>query len=971
MNAISKSSYPKKRIIALLVICIIGCFSAAIFVFEVSANGQEYIPTVEAVQEYRSVYRLPKATVKVGEELIEAQTILVKPNGEKTSAEAVTLDMAGVYGVQFWASGKQVAEQQNFTVYYPYVEFNGKGSTAEYASGDGLKIKTRAGVRATFNQIIDLSTVGANDALIKMYVTPSVPGNQDFSKFDIILTDIHDESNYLTIEIVNTNENGKTYSYVKAGASFQPLTGRENGNPERIHAHDMYGSPVKWTFYGNPADEKSNLLSIYYDAQSKRIYAQDGYFVIDLDDKKYFSDLWSGFTSGKVKMTLVAGGGTVANYALTEVYGLDLKETVYIDNEKPVIDVKVPDTVPAAKTGLPYKIFEATAFDDYAKTLEVTKKVFVNYYSDSPYSVAIKDGAFIPGRSGSYTIVYSAADHFGNEAIRTIDVKAYGTIDEMVITLAGAQEGGKAGEWIEFAPATVSGGSGEIKVTVTIESEHEYDIAESSFKPRSAGSYTIVYTAEDYLGSIKTFKNTVEVEVNPDPVYEEDFYMPLRMISGAKYKLPEVLATDFNTGKSIESKIIVTDNNGERTLNGYEYIPEVNESGKTVIITYMAISSTGKAEKCFSVPVYAVGYGDSLDMSAYFVGENLTKKYTDVGLDISFNGDSTIAYANSVLADRLELNFGVNSSSSSASVTLNVIDKCDPSKSMYVRFVWKNGAVVADVNGENTAVTDFKFTSSGENITVAYDVLGNKIKIGTKFYELKTKTDFTDGHVFLEWQFEGTANTTFSIYRLNKQIFSSDTSDLADPQIALQGERGGKTSFGSIYRTSVAYYGDVLDPFVTCVMTVTDPDGKAVTDTDGRKLEKVSADIAYYFECGKYGVYSLSYSATDTSGNTLELGFAVKVWDGEPPVVTVEKSAVEATAGQKITLPSATAKDLVSGDREVFKCIKTPDGTIVNLKDGEYVFESAGTYYIYYYATDANGNLGKTIVKVSVKEAGK
>lgn len=971
MNAKTKSSYPKKGVIAALVICLIACFSAAIFRFSATAEGQEYIPAVEAVQEYRSVYRLPKATVEIDGKYIEAQTILVKPNGEKTSAEAVTLDTAGVYYVQFWYNGRQVTEQQKFTVYYPYVEFNGKGSTAEYSEGDGLKIKTRAGVRATFNRIIDLSAVGANDALIKMYVTPTVAGNQDFSKFDIILTDIHDESNYLTIEIVNTNENGKTHSYVKAGASFQPLTGRENGNPERIHAHDMYGAPVKWTFYGNPTDEKSNLLSIYYDAESKRVYAQDGYFVIDLDDKKYFSDLWSGFTSGKVKMTLVAGGGTVANYALTEVYGLDLKETFYIDNEKPVIDVKVPETVPAAKTGEPYKIFEATAFDDYAKTLEVTKKVYVNYYSDSPYSVAVKDGAFIPGRSGSYTIVYSAVDHFGNEAIKTVDVKAYGEIEGMVITLTEEQKSGKAGDRIEFAPVTVTGGSGEVKVSVSVESECEYDADEHSFKPRSAGSYTIVYTAEDYLGSKKVLKNVVEIAANPNPVYEDEFYMPLKMISGAKYRLPKALATDFNTGRFIESEITVTDDGGERTLDGYEYVPNVSTSGKTVKIVYRAVSPTGEVEKTFYVPVYAVGYGESLDTSAYFVGENLTKKYTDAGLDISFTDDTTIGYANAVLADRLELNFGINSSASSAAVTLLISDKCDPSKSTYVRFVWKNGAVVADINGENTAITDLKFTAASENFTVAYDTLGNKIKIGTKSYELKTKTEFTDGLVFLEWQFEGTAKTTFSVYRLNRQIFTAEASDLADPQIALQGERGGKTSFGSIYRTSVAYYGDVLDPYVTCTMTVTDPDGNVVTDTNGLKLERVSADIAYYFECGKYGVYTLSYSASDTSGNTLELGFAVKVWDSDPPTITVEKRSIEAVVGKKITLPTATATDAVSGEREVYRCVKAPDGTIVNVKENEYVFASAGTYYIYYYATDANGNLGKTIVEVTVKESGK
>lgn len=971
MNRRENNSCLKKWLITGLAICMTVCLSALIRNFPAAANAGGYIPVVEAVQEYRSLYRLPAATVEINGEIVEAQTVLIKPDGEKTSAQAVTLDTAGVYRVQFWANGKQVAEQQKFTVYYPYVEFNGKGSSAEYSAENGLLIKTRAGVRATFNQIIDLSNVGANDALLKMYVTPTVAGNQDFSKFDVILTDIYDSSNYLTIEIVNTSENGKTHSYVRAGAAFQPLTGRENGNPEKIHAHDMYGSPVKWTFYGNPSDEKSNLLSIYYDAESKRIYAQDGYFVIDLDDKKYFSDLWQGFTDGKVQMTLVAGSGTVANYALTEVYGLDLSKKIYIDDEKPNIDVEVPAVVPTAKTGLSYRLFDANVFDDYSKVLKVTKKVYVNYYSDSPYLVAIKNDAFIPERSGLYTIVYSAVDHFGNEAIKTVDVRAQGEIDEIEITLSGEQQSGKAGDRIEFAPVTVTGGSGEKTVTITVESDNEYEADDKSFVPRAAGRYTVVYAAQDYLGSTKTIKTVIEVAANPDPVYEEDFYVSLKMISGAKYILPEVYATDFNTGLKIKAEISAIDDGGERMLSGREYSPVINESGKRATIVYKATSPTGATEKSFSVPVYKVGYGGTLDSSKYFVGENLTKKYTDVGLDVSFTGNASIEYANAVLMDKLELNFGINSASSAGAFTLVMTDKCNPAKSAYVRFVQKNGVVVADVNGEQSVVTDFKFNASGENFAIAYDALGNKIKIGTKSYELKTKQTFTDGQVFLAWKFETSAPTTLSVYRLNKQIFASDASDLADPQIALQGERGGRMSLGETYSTCVAYYADVLDPFVTCVVTVTDPKGNAVYDTQGMKLDGVRADIPYAFKCDEYGVYNLSYSATDTSGNTLVLGFAVKVWDGDPPIVTVDKRSIETVAGKKITLPSATATDAVSGEREVYKCIRRPDGTICNVKDSEYVFETAGLYSIYYYATDENGNLGKAVVEVTVKESAK
>ena len=136
-------------------------FSVAIIVNSISS----YSINVPSEMVYGETYRLPKISVDINGETVEAQTVLCKPDGTKTEASSVTLNQAGLYTIDFMYNSKKVAESKSFMVRYPYYVFKSKTSSAEYVNGAGLKIKTQSGVRMDFNEVIDLSDSTSSNVL--------------------------------------------------------------------------------------------------------------------------------------------------------------------------------------------------------------------------------------------------------------------------------------------------------------------------------------------------------------------------------------------------------------------------------------------------------------------------------------------------------------------------------------------------------------------------------------------------------------------------------------------------------------------------------------------------------------------------------------------------------------------------------------------------------------------------------------
>jgi hypothetical protein len=121
--------------------------------------------------------------------------------------------------------------------------------------------------------------------------------------------------------------------------------------------------------------------------------------------------------------------------------------------------------------------------------------------------------------------------------------------------------------------------------------------------------------------------------------------------------------------------------------------------------------------------------------------------------------------------------------------------------------------------------------------------------------------------------------------------------------------------------------------------TYTDQGATATDAVDGTVSVSTSGSVGT-----AAGTYTITYSATDNSGNTATATRTVIVADTTAPVITLTGAAsITLEQGTPYTDPGASAADVV-------------DGSVVVVTTGS-VGAAVGTYTLTYTATDAAGNL--------------
>ena len=199
----------------------------------------------------------------------------------------------------------------------------------------------------------------------------------------------------------------------------------------------------------------------------------------------------------------------------------------------------------------------------------------------------------------------------------------------------------------------------------------------------------------------------------------------------------------------------------------------------------------------------------------------------------------------------------------------------------------------------------------------------------------------TDGLLLLRYLFEldGDALTTDVI---GGGAIRTDSSGLEAymsavmpqaPYITLNGSAAVDHEQATSYVDTGATATDVVDGSVTVIIT-----------------GSVDSDVA--------GVYSLSYSATDSEGNVSRvLTRTVTVADTIAPVITlVSDAAVEVELGSTYTDSGASAADTV-------------DGSVDVVTTGSVDTAAAGTYTLTYTATDTAGNAASQTRTVAVSSS--
>jgi surface protein len=642
-------------------------------------------------------------------------------------------------------------------------------------------------------------------------------------------------------------------------------------------------------------------------------------------------------------------GSYLVNYSATDSAGNRANATRIVN----VIDVTAPvitlngQRVLIQNEDTVYTEAGASAIDNLDATVEV-----------------VISGTLNPATPGTYTLTYTATDMAGNAGTTTRTI-TFSDITPPVIMLAGASN-----ITVSFnspytdAGATATDNSGEtINVNVA-----------GAVNTAIIGRYEITYTATDSATNISTTIRTVNVmDITPpvitlngdnpsmqdeDVAYTEagataqdDVDGEIEVvISGAidstapgSYALTYT-ATDAvgNTANQIRTVNIVDITAPVITLNGDSSVTQnedtvYTEAGAaaqdnldgtidvvisgtldsttpgTYVLTYTATDSTGNAASLIrtinmldiTAPVITIN-GDNP------FTQNEDTAYTEAGATAQDNLDGEIEVVisgavNHTTPGSYTLTYTATDAAGNTANLTRTVNVLDITAPMFA------------LNGDNpfTQNEDTAYNEPGHN---AMDNSGESVTV-TVSGEVDTTTP---GSYILTYTASDAAGNTTNLTRTVIVL------DITAPVITLNGNNPFTQNEDTAYTEAGASAQDNLDGKIEVVISGT------VDNTTP-------------------GSYMLTYSATDSAGNTSNLTRTVNVLDITPPVINLNGSnAITIIQGRGYSDP-VTANDDV-------------DGMIAVTIAGDLDTETIATYIQNYTATDAAGNQSTATRTITVRE---
>ena len=949
---------------------------------------------------------IPKTVSVAGSTYSIKDSIVYSPDGKQYQESEVMLRQMGLYSVEYTLvdGSKERKQTETFACASDLYSISGKG-TYEWKANEktpnthGLNVELGQGSSFVYNKIIDLNTISGDDNLVNLYVVPEVIGIPDFYSITITMTDIYDSTNKVMISGQNVSDgyyNGnfeyeyaKYTCYFKGGSTNQPMSGWQGNS---LHVSNTYGYSSTCSFCGLGASGKSmdtDRFTVSFDYQERRVL-KDGNYVIDLDNPNDFTEMWNGFTTGEVLLSIsLSGAGTIV---ITDIANDHLdSEMLFMDDQAPIITVDYEgyeNNIPGGMLGMPYTLFDATAKDSYAGEIDVVKKVYYDYNGEKE-EIALKDGAFTPLQGGTYTVEYTATDWCGNVGVETFDVvvNAAGRPITASIVSSSKVTSGLTGDLIPLANIKLSGGYGELSTSINVYDANNQEVAQrkGGFVPLSVGEYTVVYTITDYIGQVKTLKYTVSVAVRNEPVIVDDVVLPKYVMNGKQYELPILNGYVFSSGSGVEAKadIWVRDSGALRKLDSNIYVPNVTANGTDVEVFYKLQRNGKECVKSYVMKGYVTTKSNgAMDMKSYFVTNGnitATEEKDKLTYATSTAGDS-ISFINPILAEGFSLQFSLGNMASAQALTFTLTD-------------YENRDLKAVAVIEKTGNTSCRLVLNG---TQSYDLkgiyFGNSNKYSLEFNNIFSQFGisdgsstswfaldgvgsnyFTSGKVYLDVEFSKmVGKSTLQLFNLNGQNLKQMATDLLRPSIAVfETVVGKKYSIGDKVSTSLAVGLDVLDPYTVTTVSVMNANGEVVTDVNGVKLQNVAANVSWEFKIETYGYYSVVYSVQDSSNKKGSYQYVVSATDDIKPTLTLECRVVEsAKVNDTIYVPLAKGTDNVSKNVTIGYYVITPDNVLHYLQRSLYdsfKVTKAGTYTIRYTLMDELGNMLIKDFTVTVK----
>lgn len=995
----------KKRKLFILICSLAAAVCAAIsgLGLIISANEKEGWSEISLESEYayKSVIDIQDRTYTVGANTYAASALLYYPDGTATEEKQVALSQVGVYSVKYsvTAGDKVYADSKSFTVNYPHYDVNNEKSSVSYRVPDGA---STAGVVAklvqndtlSFTQYIDFTKIQSTDNLVKGYVIPEVAGANDFTELVFTFTDSVDSSVNFKVHYYAYDWTYNTY--VAANGQNQVPVGINQTQGKREDDGSGLWSYVSFKSAGRSGiaapDATQFFISMNYD--EKRVYTL-GYpgvktEIVDLDDTSAFKNLWTGFPSGKARLSIAACNytGATATVCITEVYGLtDLSDNVFIDAAKPTLSVddEYDGDMPSALKGYSYSIPKASAYDDYAYDCEVKVSVWYNYGMENSVSVPVKDGKFVTDKVGTYGILYEAYDKVGNYTSEVRYVVAYEkTPDFSFDTPVDAVKSAKMGEWIKVISVdedSVTGGSGKKTVTEFIEINGRREEVYGGFRATEIGVYKVIYHVTDFVGKTAEKYYEITVTLNDKPVLERDFGVYPAYISGGEYAIPAYYAYSTKNGKLVRElcTVNIEDGEGVKTCRAGDKVTlSVKNNGDIIKFSVISDGVTLAVHQSVGVCAWVrEDAGNRFHLENYLVGKGFTTEKTSNGMILTAVNKQKMSFVfgNALSSRHLTATIGnFKGTTQNSSLKINIFDAVDKSAGLSLVLGGKDSAY-AEIEGSRYELTGATFD---ENASLEITYTDGKITINGTEILLKKFGGFQREKVFLEVEYFGyEENAGLTFISVGNCNFNTAQTDRFAPIITSTSEVGGVQVRSSEYTlySPIAY--DVYSPDLEYYLTVFAPDGSFAKDINGVALNKVDPTIDYVIKLDDIGEYKVEYDIAESKSflsrqNKSSLKYTLLIADEDAPELVWKSSfPTELTVGDTFIVPEYEVSDNVSSAENIIVRVfaETPAGQLIMLPGNSIQMAHEGVYEIRIMVVDEAGNINNLVKHITAKRA--
>ncbi len=909
------------------------------------------------------------------------------PDGIAYNKDAYTLDELGDYNVSYALKTDDyyLTAEKNFTVINGTFEVTSKFSTAEYknlttefakntGNQKGIVLSLASGDTFNYNIPIDLSKKSLND-LITLY-TPQIADEADVGNIVVRLTDCYDSSIYT--DFVLWFEAGQA-PCARAGAAGQETSGF-NSNPRvSVTQTPVYVDGEAWyvafSRFGalmghNSKTTAPSGFTWRYDTQNKDVWInfRTGNFVrvTQLANADiYGKNLFGGFTTGEVYLSIFAENyqKSAARIEISQIDGVsgdNLTLGDYRDEKAPLIELderlaSTENTVCVAK-GQTVSIFKAETVDVSGANLSYA--VYYNYESTKRSSVFVKNGEFVAEREGTYTIVYTAEDKFGNKTVEyvyvnCIDIEDGKTIDISVDRL----EELKAGYEIEFPECTLEGLNGEAFFDIYVVFEGEkVKIQNGKFMPLRLGEYTIVYEYYDLFNNYE-FSYKAECVASDAVKYLDEPYLPRFFLKDAEYSLTNLKAYTFTQKDATaeDSEFFVSFDGGEyHQANADSFVITGNENVRVKFVCKTAEWESSE------IKIVDVGFNENLKLSEYFQGDFSAEENS---MSIRYNsnkneGNNTLEFVNALTFSNFRFNFTVPVGAYYQSLSLKLTDCYEANNALNIEFYGIVGGIGVKING-----TEYKTGGTfadGEIKSIYYDSSVGKLVLpgGTAVI---VDPSFKNDLFFLDVSLNGISGEAYlDIRRVNNQPFALTYFDVISPEISAK-DISGKHDLGEKITLVPASYTDVISPSLNGKLTVAvyDPSNRYVLSEEGILLDgSATASATYTFTLKEYGKYRIQYRTIDQSGNEVTMPYLINVEDDEKPSIQIENEVITIKRLTVYEIKNYVVNDNITAQDKLSVTVIVMDkkqNSVISVGN-EFEAKYSGEYTVYIYCTDEAGN---------------